>query len=514
VEAGREETPPLPSLPPELQFGEGDHPSVRWLLLLSFGIMGIIVGALLWWKAGLVGLSIGLLGVFLAFISHGATPRRTVRIRPGEVQVSKYRFFVLGGTQTIPAEQVSAVVLESPQLPVSVHIELKNGKTILLPIEQNPQEDIEEEVLEYVRAMQIVANAFLGLQPGISIDQAAGFALAVEGRKPAAVAENPSGTPPASAPPLADSTVEQAPAETCTVAESLNIEAELALAKSVPAPRRPRTMIDDYGLRMLKHHLETCGVAQSEAHTTGGNQVAFQRLARESARVAELQFALGYPLDRVSFFLQMSARAMCRSMGLRGTTPLTELNTVRRMDPRTGVLGPEEPESVGPGMDFSMGTPHDGVEAICSCLVTGDRDLASQLAEAIRFVPSDVEMLGSSRIEEVKAFLALLRDDEALAREALGKANRRSPRAFMLAGICEQKPQKFDEGLKILLEECEKNEASLRSEEYLTKGKKFTPPATYWTIEGMGLVCLAGHHGLRTDVRHEFLADELVFTQQ
>ena len=276
------------------------------------------------------------------------------------------------------------------------------------------------------------------------------------------------------------------------------------------AARKPEALADGHWVRVLRSFLGAYNREEAASRSQLSYQGNYSGMAHDAAHIAELEFALGYPLDRVRFFLHKSAEAMLRCVQLRGTLESPEITTTLRPRPDGSVV--EEIESAKMCVDVSMGTPMHAIPAVYSAWLARDPALGAEIARAVNFHDEDTEAYGKRGIARQMAHVAWLRGHEQAASKYLIGADPADTRTRLLAGVLGCNQDRFDDALRSLLKSWERYERKERRglvPMFAEKGLK-PPPYFYWSIECMGGALLGLKRGLELRIDHAFIPREML----
>lgn len=295
----------------------------------------------------------------------------------------------------------------------------------------------------------------------------------------------------------------------------VDVENEIGAFIRGYSPRIPEAIIEGYGIGVLRSFLGSYNRRENLCHSPQSYQGHFRGLGGDALRVAEIEFAMGYPLDRVKHFLRVSASAMLTCIQLRGTLETVEFTTEGgSIDLKTGeiALTPERLVEVTASVDVSMGDPQVGLNAVYCAWLGQDMELARKIARAICFHSDDTEAYGEARIAEMRARIALIQDRREVAEEWAPQTVDALGRGKIVQGCLESDQGMFDAGLRTLLKEYEKHEKCLLKDkgDYFTKKGLPTPPTTYWSMECMGAMLLGLKYGLQHLVKHPYIPEEML----
>jgi hypothetical protein len=290
----------------------------------------------------------------------------------------------------------------------------------------------------------------------------------------------------------------------------IDVEAEIGTFIRHCTARRPEALRDGYGVKMLRTWVESYNNSERSSRGPRSYQGNFYSMTDYAAAAAECEYALGYPLDRVRFFLRLSAEATLRCVELRGTIERPEITTSLHTCPDGTVA--EEIESAAVSVDVSMGTPWSGIQGVYCAWLAQNSALGAEIARAIHFHDEDTEAYGKKGIARQMAHVAWLRGDEEGAQRYIRGADPDDPRSKLLAGVFGGDQDIFDDGLSGVLKWWERYERKERRglvPMFAEKGLK-PPPYFYWSIECMGGALLGLKRGLELRIDHPFIPREML----
>ncbi|HLX61765.1 MAG TPA: hypothetical protein VKX17_10830 [Planctomycetota bacterium] len=288
----------------------------------------------------------------------------------------------------------------------------------------------------------------------------------------------------------------------------IDADAEIAIFMNGCVPRYPEVLTEGYGIKQLRGRFhgynESYRFSQSELAYQGN----FSFMARDAMRIAEIEFAMGYPLDRVQCYLRASAVAMLTCVRLRGTVDTVEFTTeAARNEPLPGHL-----MHAIASVDVSMGAPTQALIGAYCALLGNDYDLALRIARSICFEQYDYDGIGVNGVAEKKGYVSLILGEVEKAQQFASQFNATSARGKILSAICARDQSLFTAGLTSLLKEIERD-APVR----IRTSRKEKPayvPTTYWSLEGLGVVALAMKYDLKLMLEHPYLPREVLSTER